>query len=165
MKLHSLKISGFRRIQSTEILFGDATFLIGANNAGKSTVLKAVEYLLSGKKTIAGEEYYSTIDEETKETIPVVNTITLEAEFRNLPLRRLLGVGSRAESLITLSIVKAIQVFQLPIEKPLNSGKKLSLNLNQRLESNLRNSRIAKLDKITLIKDVCRRGSRAISRA
>ena len=49
-------------------------------------MLKAVEYLLSGKKTIAGEEYYSTIDEETKETKPVGNTITLEAEFRNLPV-------------------------------------------------------------------------------
>ncbi|MXD96178.1 AAA family ATPase, partial [Escherichia coli] len=42
MRLHSLKIKGFKRIQTAEIIFGDTTFLIGANNAGKSSVLKAV---------------------------------------------------------------------------------------------------------------------------
>jgi predicted ATP-dependent endonuclease of OLD family len=85
MKLHSLKISGLKRIKATEIIFGDATFLIGANNCGKSTVLKAIEYLLSAKKAIASQEYYSVIDDETDETKPVVNTIVLEGEFRNLP--------------------------------------------------------------------------------
>ena len=86
MKLYSLAIEGFRRVAKTEILFGEATFLIGENNAGKSTILKAIEYLLSGKKTIPSQEYYSVIDEETGETKPAVNTITLEAEFRNLPV-------------------------------------------------------------------------------
>jgi putative ATP-dependent endonuclease of OLD family len=86
MKLFSLKIDGFRRIQSTKILFGDATFLIGPNNAGKSTALKAVEWLLSAKKAIPSSEYFSIVDEETGETKPAVNTITLEAEFRNLPV-------------------------------------------------------------------------------
>lgn len=86
MKLHSLKIDGFKRIQSTEILFGDATFLIGPNNAGKSTALKAIEWLLSAKKAIPSYEYFSVIDDETGETKPAVDTITLEAEFRNLPI-------------------------------------------------------------------------------
>ncbi len=85
MKIFSLAIEGFRRVAETEMYFGDATFLIGANNSGKSTVLKAIEYLLSGKKTIPSQEYYSVIDEETGETKPAVNTIVLEAEFRNLP--------------------------------------------------------------------------------
>lgn len=86
MKLHSLQIDGFKRIQSTNILFGDATFLIGPNNAGKSTVLKAIEWLLSAKKAIQSSEYFSVIDDETGETKPAVDTITLEAEFRNLPI-------------------------------------------------------------------------------
>lgn len=86
MKLHSLKIDGFKRIQSAKILFGDATFLIGPNNAGKSSVLKAIEWLLSAKKTIPSPEYYSIVDEETGETKPAVDTIILEAEFRNLPI-------------------------------------------------------------------------------
>ncbi len=85
MRLHSLKVDGFRRLRSVEILFGDATFLIGANNAGKSTVFAALEYLLSAKKTIPSPEYYSTIDEETGETKPAVTDIVLEAAFRNLP--------------------------------------------------------------------------------
>ena len=67
MKLYSLTIKGFRRIAETEILFGDATFLIGENNSGKSTILKSIEYLLSVKKTIPSQEYYSVIDEDTGE--------------------------------------------------------------------------------------------------
>lgn len=86
MKLNSLKIIGFKRIAFAEILFGDATFLIGPNNAGKSSVLKAIEWLLSAKKTIPSQEYFSVIDEETGETKPAVDTIVLEAEFRNLPV-------------------------------------------------------------------------------
>jgi putative ATP-dependent endonuclease of OLD family len=86
MKLHSLQIDGFKRIHSTKILFGDATFLIGPNNAGKSTVLKAIEWLLSAKKAIPSPEYFSVVDDETGETKPAVDTITLEAEFRNLPV-------------------------------------------------------------------------------
>lgn len=85
MKLHSLKINGFKRIEFAELLFGDATFLIGPNNAGKSTALKAIECLLSGKKQIPSQEYFSIIDKETGETKPSVDTIVLEAEFRNLP--------------------------------------------------------------------------------
>jgi putative ATP-dependent endonuclease of OLD family len=86
MKLHSLQIDAFKRIQSTKILFGDATFLIGPNNAGKSTVLKAIEWLLSAKKAIPSSEYYSIVDKDTGETKPAINTITLVAEFRNLPV-------------------------------------------------------------------------------
>jgi putative ATP-dependent endonuclease of the OLD family len=86
MKLHSLQIEGFKRIQSTKIFFGEATFLIGPNNAGKSTVLKAIEWLLSAKKAIPSSEYFSIVDKETGETKPAVDTITLEAEFRNLPV-------------------------------------------------------------------------------
>ena len=67
------------------VLFEDATFLIGVNNSGKSTVFKAIEYLLSAKKTIPSTEYYSVIDDETGETKPAVTAIVLEAEFRNLP--------------------------------------------------------------------------------
>jgi putative ATP-dependent endonuclease of the OLD family len=85
MKLHSLKINGYRRIESAEILFGDATFLIGPNNSGKSTILKAIELLLSGTKQVPSQDYYSVVDLDTGETKPGVKTIVLEAEFRQLP--------------------------------------------------------------------------------
>jgi putative ATP-dependent endonuclease of the OLD family len=85
MRLHSLKIDGFKRIKSAQVLFGEATFLIGKNNSGKSSVLKAVEYLLSAKKVIDSSEYFSIIDQETGETKPATTKIVLEAEFRDLP--------------------------------------------------------------------------------
>ncbi len=50
MKLHTLSIKGFRRLQDVTIDFGDATFLIGENNSGKSGVLQALDILLSGQK-------------------------------------------------------------------------------------------------------------------
>ncbi|HNT81080.1 MAG TPA: AAA family ATPase [Bacteroidia bacterium] len=85
MRLHRLKIQGFRRLKEIELYFGDATFLIGQNNCGKSTILKAIETLLSAKKTLACGDYHSIIDEETKETKPDTTIVQLEGEFRNLP--------------------------------------------------------------------------------
>lgn len=85
MKLHSLKISGLRRVTQAEVLFGDATFLIGPNNSGKSTILKAIELLLSAKKQLMSQEYYSATDSETGEATVVDTNVVLEAEFRNLP--------------------------------------------------------------------------------
>ncbi|MDQ6470873.1 AAA family ATPase [Flavobacterium sp. LHD-80] len=85
MKLHTLKISGFKRLKDVTINFGDATFLIGQNNCGKSTILKAIEILLSAKKQLTNFDYHSIIDEETGETKVDIQTIVLEAEFRNLP--------------------------------------------------------------------------------
>lgn len=86
MRLHRLKIQGFRRLKSVEIFFGNATFLIGENNIGKSSVLKAIELLLSAKKQVDSTDYHSIIDEETGETKPDTTSIILEAEFRNLPI-------------------------------------------------------------------------------
>lgn len=86
MRLHSMKVSGFKRIKQAEILFGDATFLIGMNNSGKSSALQAIECLLSSQKAIDSRQYFSELDAETGETRPVIDTIVLEAEFRNLPI-------------------------------------------------------------------------------
>ncbi|WP_322055968.1 ATP-dependent nuclease [Burkholderia cenocepacia] len=110
MKLHSLKIDGYKRIQSAQLLFGDATFLIGPNNAGKSTVLKAIEWLLSAKKTIPSSEYFSIVDNETGETKPIVDTITLEAEFRNLPSEAKQWRGFKG------------RIFTYPVKDDLDSG-------------------------------------------
>ena len=85
MKIHSLKISGYKRLKDVTIQFGDATFLIGQNNCGKSSIIKAIEILLSAKKQLSTSDYYSILDEETSEVKVDTTTIILEAEFRNLP--------------------------------------------------------------------------------
>lgn len=85
MRLHKLSIEGLRRLQAVEVEFGDATFCIGPNNAGKSSVLIAIDYLLSANKRIPEADYYSEVDEDTGEVKAVADCITLEAEFRNVP--------------------------------------------------------------------------------
>src|SRR5690606_21835276 len=85
MKIHSLKISGFKRLKEITVQFGDATFLIGQNNCGKSSIIKAIETLLSAKKQLTNSDYHSILDEETNEVKVDTTTIILEAEFRNLP--------------------------------------------------------------------------------
>lgn len=85
MRLHKLTINGFKRLHTAEIEFGNATFLIGANNAGKSSVLKSISWLLSNSKRLDIDCFCSELDEETGETKPVCDTVVLEAEFRNVP--------------------------------------------------------------------------------
>lgn len=85
MRLHTLNINGFKRIHSAQVKFGDATFLIGSNNAGKSSVLKAIEWLLSDKKRMASDCYCSEVDVETGENKISCKEVILEAEFRNIP--------------------------------------------------------------------------------
>lgn len=86
MRLSSLKIQGFRRLKNVEIKFGDATFLIGENNLGKSCVLKSIEILLSGKEKLCDEDYYSEFNNENQINERIADKIVLEAEFRNLPI-------------------------------------------------------------------------------
>lgn len=47
MKLEYFYVKGFRRITEAKIICGDATFLIGENNIGKSSILKAIDVLFS----------------------------------------------------------------------------------------------------------------------
>lgn len=50
MRLSTIKIQNFRKLNAVEVKLGDATFLIGANNSGKSSTLDAIEYLVTDKK-------------------------------------------------------------------------------------------------------------------
>lgn len=86
MKLYQLRIEGYRRLKDVSVRLGDATFCIGPNNSGKSSVLYAIERLLSADKRIPEPEYYSERDPDTGETKSVVAQVIFEAEFRNLPL-------------------------------------------------------------------------------
>lgn len=85
MKLHSFKIEGFRRHLNTEILFSDATFLIGENNVGKSSVLKALEYFLNGTRKIPLDDFSRTFDKDNNTEEIIVDKIVLTTEFRNIP--------------------------------------------------------------------------------
>lgn len=82
MKLHRLKIEGFKRHKETEILFSNASFLIGENNTGKSTILKAIELLLNDTSKISNESFFQFIYDFGFESC---DAVVLTAEFRDLP--------------------------------------------------------------------------------
>lgn len=47
MRLKRIEIKNFRRIEYVDIKLTNTSFLIGPNNSGKTSILKAIEYLLS----------------------------------------------------------------------------------------------------------------------
>ncbi|WP_198532260.1 AAA family ATPase [Salinivibrio sp. IB872] len=83
MYLHSLKVNGFKRLLDVEIELNEATFLIGQNNAGKSSFLKAIDHLLTNKQ-IPIDDFYSIKNEETGDCEIGVERITMLAEFRDV---------------------------------------------------------------------------------
>lgn len=68
MRLLKIKRQNFRKLNDVELDLGDATFLIGANNAGKSSTLDVIEYLVSDKKldNSCRSEYIEDGEEMTK---------------------------------------------------------------------------------------------------
>lgn len=85
MKLHSLRLEGFRRHVDTTVLFSDATFLIGENNVGKSSILASLNYLLNDIKKIPENEFFHIARGSEAENIKAADNIVLTAEFRGLP--------------------------------------------------------------------------------
>ncbi len=58
MKLKSLRIVNFRCCKDVTIEFGSMHALVGANNAGKSTILRALDFLLNPSATKISEESF-----------------------------------------------------------------------------------------------------------
>lgn len=84
MILSSLVIEGFRRHYKTEVKCSEATFLIGTNNVGKSSVLKAIEYLLCDIQKMPKEDFCCVTD-ENKENDQLSDKVIITGEFRNVP--------------------------------------------------------------------------------
>ncbi|MCG3315198.1 ATP-dependent endonuclease [Listeria monocytogenes] len=82
MELHSLHIKGYRRHFDTKIDLSKATFLIGENNTGKSSILKAIELFLNDNKTIDKDDFFKCIEDET---VHKCSEVVLTGEIRNLP--------------------------------------------------------------------------------
>ena len=80
MKLEYFYIKGFRRIKESKIICGDATFLIGENNIGKSSVLKALEYFFSDSVTLSDQDYFMITESGFQ-----ADEIIFEAKFIEVP--------------------------------------------------------------------------------
>ncbi len=79
MKLEYFYIKGYRRINEAKIEFGDATFLIGENNIGKSSVLKALEVFFSETLKLQEQDFFKIDHPEYQD-----EEVILEAKFIDL---------------------------------------------------------------------------------
>ncbi|WP_449598746.1 AAA family ATPase [Niallia sp. Marseille-Q9988] len=115
MRLHSLSIKGFKRHYNSEFVFSDATFLIGSNNAGKSTVFKALNYLLSDKRKMEEGDFLHFLN-ESNENERVANEIEFTAIFRNVPEHAKTWRGFNSHRLFTYNDKEIADESSLQIE-------------------------------------------------
>lgn len=85
MKISKLILEGFCRHLHTEIDFGDATYLIGENNVGKSSILRALSIMLSGNKDLGISEYFAYNDEENDSGLSHIKEVTMTLKVSDLP--------------------------------------------------------------------------------
>lgn len=85
LRLHSIRIQGFRKHYDTTVYFDQCSFIIGMNNMGKSSIFKAIDILLSDIKKIDKNDFYGIVD-ELNNNVTVCTEVILAAEFRNCPI-------------------------------------------------------------------------------
>lgn len=84
MRLHEISIKNFRKLKDCVVTFRDATFLIGPNNTGKSSLFEAIDYIHKATN-VTKEDYSKTYDEEVGDYV-YEHEIEIIAEYRNLPV-------------------------------------------------------------------------------
>lgn len=83
MRLDNLAIKNFRKLKDCTINFRDATFLIGSNNAGKSSVFRALQ-LLHQNINPSSDDYSKCYNQERDDYIKQ-ETIEIIGEYHNIP--------------------------------------------------------------------------------
>ena len=83
MRLHELHVNNFRKLKNCSIKFRDTTFLIGPNNAGKSSVFAALDHL--HKNSNLDREDYSKEYNEEEESYSYESEVEVIAEYHNVP--------------------------------------------------------------------------------
>ena len=79
MKLEKIKIKNFRRIEEAELNLASSSFVIGSNNCGKTSVIDAIDALLSLKTEKVSESDFRQLPDGTRAEI-----IELEGTFSNI---------------------------------------------------------------------------------
>ncbi len=85
MKLEKIEIKGFRKCNNLDIFLGDASFLIGENNVGKSSILRAIELLLTAN-TPKPEDFSKKLNTETNCIENSSTEIIITGTFSNVSL-------------------------------------------------------------------------------
>lgn len=79
MKLEKIIIKNFRRIGYAELTLASSSFVIGPNNCGKTSVIDAIDALLSLKSEKVTEADFRQLPDQSK-----TDTIELEGTFSNI---------------------------------------------------------------------------------
>lgn len=58
IRLQSIRIKGFRGFKNIEVDFENTSVLVGTNNAGKTTLLKALQVALTNSHFISNDDFY-----------------------------------------------------------------------------------------------------------
>lgn len=73
IRLQSIRIKGFRGFKNIEVDFENTTVLVGTNNAGKTTLLKALQIALTNTHFISNDDFYYC-EEHIDDTI-IIDTL------------------------------------------------------------------------------------------
>jgi predicted ATP-dependent endonuclease of OLD family len=118
MKLEELEIKGFRKLNDVCLKLGDASFLIGENNVGKSSILRAIELMLTNN-SITSEDFSKKINTETGVVENISNKIILTGTFSNIPEEANTWVGFKGR------IFKEKDTRKIKYRKTFESGSTL----------------------------------------
>ena len=69
MRISHLTIENLRAVARLDLSFADVTTLIGENNAGKSTALKAIQIFFDTAPKLSDDDYHNRVAEEIKVTL------------------------------------------------------------------------------------------------
>lgn len=64
IRLQSIRIKGFRGFKNIEVTFENTTVLVGTNNSGKTTILKALQLALTNTHFISNDDFCYMADEK-----------------------------------------------------------------------------------------------------
>jgi predicted ATP-dependent endonuclease of OLD family len=80
MKLTQVRIQNFRSLREVTLQIGDMHALVGANNAGKSAVLRALDFLFNPSTKSLNEESFWNKDTTLEIRVEAVFTDLTEKE-------------------------------------------------------------------------------------
>ncbi|WP_373568633.1 AAA family ATPase [Paracoccus actinidiae] len=82
MQLSSISIRNYRSIRALDVDFCEVTSLLGSNNAGKSSILRALQIFFEAAPKLNDDDYYHRRAEGIRISVVFKNLVPAEiAEF------------------------------------------------------------------------------------
>jgi len=83
MKIKKVAIKNYRSIKNLELDISDFSILIGANNSGKSNILRALNFFFLGSEKIVSEDVFSFLEDGDSEVVVAVTFHSLSDQEKN----------------------------------------------------------------------------------